>query len=270
MTPEIAHSIFMRPRRNAETSNDFGAFVPGAMPFSFRHRNRLVRGIIQGTKGKTVLLMHGWESSAFHLHDFMLQLRHEGFRVAAIDAPAHGNSEGEQTHVGEMGQAILMAQAEIGKIDAVIAHSAGSPAALYAFSQGLNVEASVHIAGPASFDRVLQRFAAACGLDQQGFESFRALVHRDLEFDPDLLEEDAVTRDLSHPGLLIHDPHDKEVPFNESRRLYDKWPKSELLSVDGLGHRRIIQDDNVIKLSVAFLKQKLLVPARYESVMSEL
>ncbi|MGH8809515.1 MAG: alpha/beta hydrolase family protein, partial [Noviherbaspirillum sp.] len=81
--------------------------------------------------------------------------------------------------------------------------------------------------------------------------------HQDLGFDPDLLEEEAVSRHLTHPGLLIHDKDDKEVPFDESLRLHGKWHNSELVPVEGLGHRRIIQDKEVILRVLAFLQEKL-------------
>jgi pimeloyl-ACP methyl ester carboxylesterase len=257
VTPEKACSFFVRPRRNTADAADFDTFVPGATPFTFQHRGNTMRGRIVGDGDKTVLLVHGWESRAAHLLGFLLDLRHAGFRVAAFDAPAHGDSEGEKGHVGEMGRAVLEAQTVLGRIDAVVAHSAGSPAALYAMSQGLKVAASVHISGPASFERVLQRFGAACGLDAEGVERFRALVHEELGFHPDLLEAEALTKHLSHPALLIHDEDDKEVPFEESSRLHTHMHASELRRVQGLGHRRIVQDKDVIRSVTGFLKQKL-------------
>lgn len=253
MTPEQACSYFLHPRR-AGTEDDF---IAGATPVSFHHDGKRLRGHLTGDGPKTVMLVHGWESRAAHLHGFLLELRRAGFRVAAFDGPAHGSSEGEEGHVAAMGKAVLAAREAFGKIDAVIAHSAGSPAALYAMTHGLQVEASVHVAGPASFERVLQRFAAACGLDEGGFIRFRGLVHEALGIDPALLEEDAIVRRLAHPALLIHDEADREVPFEESLRLHARWPGSQLMRVEGLGHRRIVQDANVIKTAVAFLEQKL-------------
>lgn len=257
MTPGNACSFFLHPRRNPNGGNADFAFIPDATSFSFRHRDTLMHGHIAGEGPKTVLLVHGWESRAAHLVGFLLGLRAAGFRVAAFDAPAHGDSEGEKGHVAEMGKAVLAAREALGKVDGVIAHSAGSPAALYAMTHGLRVDASVHISGPASFERVLQRFAAACGLDEQGYIRFRSMVHEELGIDPQVLEEDAIVNGLSHPALLIHDEGDKEVPFEESSRLHARWTGSELMRVAGLGHRRIIQDMEVIKAAVSFLKQKL-------------
>lgn len=257
ISPELATAFFSRPRRTKSDAGDGNAGVPGAVPFSFRHARGLVRGATVGKSGRTVLLVHGWESCAAHLHAFLPHLLHAGFRVAMLDAPAHGASEGEETNVAEIGDALLMASEQIGAVDAVIAHSVGSPAALYAISRGLQVGASVHIAGPSSLERVLQRHAAMCGLNEEGFLAFRALVHGKFGADPQLLEMEAMIGHLNHPGLLIHDRTDKEVPFDESSRLHAAWRASELLAVEDLGHRRIIQDGNVIARTTAFLLQNL-------------
>lgn len=256
MSPESACTYFLHPRRAPNEARE-DASIPGAAPISFLHGDKNLRGQIVGDGPKTVLLVHGWESRAGHMLGFLPELRHAGFRVALFDGPAHGNSDGKRSHVAEMGKAVLSAREAIGKIDAVIAHSAGSPAALYAMTHGLHVDASVHIAGPASFERVLQRFAAACGLDESGFVRFRGLVHEALGIDPGLLEEDRIVHGLKHPALLIHDEGDKEVPFEESSRLHERWPGSRLHPVRGLGHRRIIQDADVVGTTVAFLKQQL-------------
>ena len=255
MTPENACSYFLHPRRNPNGAD--GNPVPDATPVSFRHAGKLLRGFVAGDGSKTVLLVHGWESRAAHMLGFLPELLRAGFRVAAFDGPAHGASEGEKGHVAEMGRVVLAAREAFGTVDAIIAHSAGSPASLYAMTHGLNVEASVHIAGPASFERVLQRFAAACGLHGAELIRFRGLVHEALGIDPQLLEEEEIVRGLTHAALLIHDEGDKEVPFEESRRLHARWHSSELLPVTGLGHRWIIQDRDVIKNAVAFLERKL-------------
>ena len=82
-----------------------------------------------------------------------------GLGVVGFDSPAHGQSEGERTNVVDIGEAVRSVAAAVGPVDAVLAHSVGSPAALHAFTTGLEVRASVHIAGPASLLRVMQGFA---------------------------------------------------------------------------------------------------------------
>ena len=49
-----------------------------------------------------------------------------------------------------------------------------------------------------------------------------------------------------HPALLLHDPTDREVPFAEAELLAAAWPTATLTSIDGVGHRRIMQSDAAI------------------------
>jgi len=58
---------------------------------------------------------------------------------------------------------------------------------------------------------------------------------------------------LSVPALVVHDRGDREVPFHDAERLVARWPNATLLATDGIGHRRILKDDDVIRRVVEFV-----------------
>ncbi|OYU76299.1 MAG: alpha/beta hydrolase, partial [Burkholderiales bacterium PBB5] len=118
-------------------------------------------------EGPPVLLLHGWESHAGHMASFVPALLQAGFRVWAMDAPGHGQSEGTATDAVDYGRAVLSAVEVLGLPHAIIGHSVGSAAALFAFSRGVTVQASIHLAGPSSKVRVLRRGCGAAGLDTE-------------------------------------------------------------------------------------------------------
>ena len=60
---------------------------------------------------------------------------------------------------------------------------------------------------------------------------------------------------LRHPGLIVHDPEDRTVPFAASQALHSAWQGSQLETVVGLGHRRLLADADVIARSVAFVAE---------------
>lgn len=206
-----------------------------------------------GRHGPRVLLVHGWESRASHWHAWVHPLLRAGFQVTAIDNLAHGQSTGQIADVRLWGQGLLAVAEAFGAIHVVISHSAGSAASLYAFAHGLQVDASVHIAGPASLKRVATGFALAHGLPREEIGAFRAGLEAQLGFPMAEMDLPALQGGLRHPSLILHDPQDKEVPFTESLALHEAWSLSQLVSVEGVGHRRILRSPEVIGMVIGSL-----------------
>lgn len=206
-----------------------------------------------GHLGPRVLLVHGWESRASHWHAWVHPLLRAGFQVTAVDNLAHGASTGDAANALLWGQGLLAIQHAVGPIHATIGHSAGSAATLYAFAHGLKVDASVHIAGPSSLQRVATGFALAMGLAREDIGAYRAGLEAQLGFPMSEMDIPALRGGLRHPALILHDPQDKEVPFSESLALHEAWPLSQLTPVEGVGHRRILRAPEVIAQVVGSL-----------------
>ena len=208
-------------------------------------------------EGPPVLLLHGWESRASHMIGFVPELIRAGLCAIALDAPAHGESDGDTTDVVDYGRAVTTAAAHFGPLAALIAHSVGSAAALYAYAHGVRVEASVQLCGPASLTRVLRRGGAAAGLDATGIARLEALMVAHLGLPLEEMELSSLCAGMVHPALILHDPEDRELCVSESRTLAAAWPGSTLSFVSGLGHRRILRDPSVISSVVGFITNEL-------------
>jgi pimeloyl-ACP methyl ester carboxylesterase len=210
----------------------------------------------QNASGKRVLLVHGWESRAGHWAAFVPALTQAGFQVCAYDAPAHGESPGEQSDVIAGGRAVLNAAAYFGPLHAVIAHSAGSASALYAYSRGLQVHASVQLSGPSSLVRVLANLARATRLPPELAQELRARFEDYLGQSAAVMDLERLQNGLRHPALLLHDPDDAEVPYAESIALHAAWSLATLEAAQGLGHRRLLKDPAVVARVIQFLQEQ--------------
>lgn len=203
-----------------------------------------------GAPRRRALLVHGWESRAASWHVLVRALVAQGWHVTAFDAPAHGESAGEATSVVAMGEALLAVAGWLGPVDAVVAHSLGSPAALYAFAHGLRTGASVHLAGPSSLIRALERTACAVKVNLAALRTrFEALTRLDAAD----MELERLAAGMRHPALLLHDPLDPEVHWSESAALANAWDGAQLEAANGVGHRKIIGDRAVVDRIVEFL-----------------
>lgn len=249
-----------RPRRRPASPEQVRA-LSGATRLAVDHRGAELAAWSWG-EGAPVLLLHGWESRAVHMAAFVPALLQAGYRVIALDAPAHGESQGEVTDVVDYGTAVAAAAARFGPLAAVIAHSLGSAAALHAYAHGVRVQASVHLSGPASLTRALQRGGAAGGLDAVGVTRVEGLMAEHLGAPLSVMDLNSLRHGMLHPALILHDPDDPELPASESHALAEAWPGSTLSLVPGVGHRRLLREPSVISSAVRFITEAATAPTQ--------
>jgi pimeloyl-ACP methyl ester carboxylesterase len=253
-TVEAAFELFSRPRRHQRTDAEL-ALLARAERSLVPHGAEELALWSWGT-GPIVLMVHGWEGRGSQFHAFVPRLLKRGLRVVAMDAPAHGDSSGTATSIPDMAAAVLTVAGAIGEIAALIGHSGGSAASVYAFTRGLTVTASAHLAGPCSLERGVERFCSAAGLTNADRVAFRGRVEDFIGMR--LCDTDLAKLSLpGHSALLLHDRTDREVPFIEAELLAAAWQTATLTPIEGVGHRRIMQSDAAIDRAVQLIGGKL-------------
>lgn len=221
-------------------------------------RRRLKDGLsfLEAGDGPTVALIHGWEGRATQFAEFAAPLLSAGYRLIAIDGPAHGHSSGVTADPYRFADAILRVAAAEGPFHSIVGHSMGGSAVTIALSSGLAATRAVTIASPASLHEVITRFATAVRLGPKATESLARRIHEDItgmgHKDVDTID---LVRSLDVPAMVIHDRDDREVPFQDAIRLSRVWNSSRLQPFDGFGHRRILRSPDAIAAVVAFLAE---------------
>lgn len=246
-----ARHAFSAPERVALSAGERAALVGTAEP-PLRHEGlKLARWTLG--RGPRVVLVHGWNSRGAHLLGFAAPLVAAGFSVTLFDLPGHGDSTGHSASVVHAGRALRSLAADIGRVHAVIGHSMGSAAALWAFAQGLQVQRSVHLAGPSSLTPMVKGLARQHGLGPSDAAAFAGWVEGFIGTRMAQVDLERLQHGLRHEGLIVHDPEDRTVPVLASEALHAAWPGSRFERVMGLGHRRLLADGGVIERSVAFI-----------------
>src|SRR3546814_20433818 len=59
---------------------------------------------------------------------------------------------------------------------------------------------------------------------------------------------------ICRPALIVHDLADRELPWEEGERYARFWHDSRLLSTQGLGHNRIVDNPGVIDAAERLLR----------------
>jgi len=248
-----ARHAFSAPEHVALSAAEKAALAGAAEP-PLRHEGLKLARWTLGS-GPRVVLVHGWNSRGSHLLGFAQPLVDAGFSVTLFDLPGHGDSGGHACSVVHAGRALRSLLTDLGDVHAVIGHSMGSAAALLAFAHGLQVKRSVHLAGPSSLTPMVKGLARAQGLGPADAAAFAGWVEGFIGTRIACVDLERLQHGLRHPGLIVHDPEDRTVPFAASQALHAAWGGSRFEPVSGLGHRRLLADADVIARSVAFIAE---------------
>ena len=214
--------------------------------------------------GPAVLLLHGWGGHARQMLPLADALAARGLRPVLVDLPAHGDSRGRVSNLAQFARAIEYATARLHAQDAaptaVVAHSLAANAAAHAASRGLATGRLVLLAPPASPHEYTRLFAQVFGLS----ERTRAAMQRRIEAREGILmgqfEPAAVGPRIALPTLVVHDRGDRINRFADGEAYRDCIVGATLMPTEGLGHRKILQQAEVLTTVADFVAQP--VPAQ--------
>jgi pimeloyl-ACP methyl ester carboxylesterase len=209
-------------------------------------------------EGPVVLMAHGWSGHAAQFDAWIEPLVSAGFRVVLFDAPAHGRSGGRQTNIMDMAGAIQLVAGLHGPVHAIVAHSFGAPATLFALRHGLKVDRVVLMAAPLSLTKFSLFVAHVLGMPLSVRGRMQRNMERKLGFRWDENDTDKTLAELAAERaldvLLIHDRRDREVPFAAAERLAAAVPTARLIATDGNGHNRLLRNATVIADAIGFVR----------------
>jgi pimeloyl-ACP methyl ester carboxylesterase len=247
----LAQRLLFTPVR-ARVRDEERAVLASGERFSLAAGGQRVAGYAWG-EGPTVLLVHGWGGHAGQMTTLVDPVVAAGFRAVAIDLPGHGESEGSLSSLVHCAKAIAGAAALFKPVRGLVAHSFGAAASTYAMSQGLPVGRAVFFAPPARFESFWSRFQVGAGVPE---EIMRRVMRRaeswlDVRFEG--LAPVDLAPGMTTPLLVLHDPQDREMPFEDGAELARHWPGAEIRPAQGHGHLRILRDEGCVGQAVEFL-----------------
>ncbi|HEY0553423.1 MAG TPA: alpha/beta fold hydrolase [Thermoanaerobaculia bacterium] len=247
----VARKLFFTPRRARMRDEERTVLARGEL-FSFEAEGRRVAGRAWGA-GPAILLAHGWGGHAGQMTSLVDPLVAAGFRAVALDLPGHGESAGNVSSLVHFASALRRSGALFGPVRGIAAHSFGAAGSAYAIACGLAVERAVFFAPPLSFESFWLRFRAGVGISPEVMERMLREAEEWLEVRFDGIAPIHIAPRMTAPLLVLHDPEDREVPFEEGAELARCWPGAELRPAPGLGHLRILRDEACVAAAVEFL-----------------
>jgi pimeloyl-ACP methyl ester carboxylesterase len=270
-----AFALFVRPLGRSRLRPEEEPLFAEARTGRLRVNGKNVVTYAWGDGARPVLLVHGWSSRASRLSAFVEALRERGYSPVTFDAPGHGDSEGRATNIREYRHIIRELHGWYGDFEAVVAHSFGVLAALFALRDGVRTGRFVGIGGVGRFDFLVEEFQTGWGLSDRTVRHMRRHVERTLFRDePDIWQRLNATyapTELDAPVLLFHDETDDMVTPAHSHATADAHaPRARLIVTQGLGHRRILRAPEVVAETLRFVTAPTAEPGPLADQVAEL
>jgi pimeloyl-ACP methyl ester carboxylesterase len=207
-------------------------------------------------QGPRALLVHGWGSRGARLSSFVVPLVEAGFSVIAFDAPGHGASEGSLSSLPEYIAAIEAIASRFGAPEVLVAHSMGGAASAIAMRRGVVPKAAVFLAPAANPAEWTERFASVLRISEDVMNRMKEGFERQFGYRWDEFDVPRAGADLSVALLVFHDKEDAEVPWSNGAAITAAWPGADLVTTEGLGHKLIAHDPEVVRRAVEFLRER--------------
>lgn len=245
-TTPTKHKVPKREFEMDQKSKKNTLFVPAI--------NKAIVTYEYGQSERKILLVHGWSGRGTQLFKIADELKQNGYSTISFDAPAHGKSEGKTTIMSEFIASILEIEKQSGPFEIAIGHSLGGMSVLNAIKDGLQVKKAVIIGSGDVVQDILNDFISKLGLKSEISNRLRNHFENQYKVKMDDFSAYRAAQKVQIPLLVIHDKDDPEVPVEAGIHINEHLQNGNLFLTEGLGHRKILGNQNVIKKIIDFIK----------------
>jgi pimeloyl-ACP methyl ester carboxylesterase len=203
-------------------------------------------------EGPLVFLVHGWGGRAAQMGQLARSIADQGFTVVGIDFPGHGERRWDTSDVFQMSAALTHLAGRFGQPQAVVAHSLGAMASVYAF-QGAMPERVVLLAPMLDINEALDTFAGRARLMPWTAALLKRRLRRFCGDSWAVFAAGSGTDFGDADVLVVHDPEDPDTRFESSAVLAAVRDRTSLLVANSKGHNGVLADGEVAGAVARFL-----------------
>lgn len=253
---QIAFDMFSTPYRKSKKPKP--SIFKQAESIKINVNGCLINGYKWNPQAKKqILILHGFESRAYKFDMYIHPLLKSGWGITAMDAKAHGKSEGKQIILPDYVAMIEKLELQYGKFSGYLAHSFGGIAISLYLEKSKNEQAKLVLIAPATeTDTAIRLFSKIVGLKEQVRLAINDLVLEKSGKSIDFYSIKRIIPLVNNQILWVHDKHDRITPLSDVQKLIDESPVHvDFFITEGLGHSRIYKEPMVIEKVVEFLNQ---------------
>lgn len=208
-----------------------------------------------GEGEKKALLVHGWSGRGTQLVKIADELVRNGYSAVSFDAPAHGKSKGNSSIMIEFIASIFEIEKHYGSFEIAIGHSLGGMSILNAIKQKLQIKKAVIIGSGDIIQDIIDNFIMNLKLKPSIAIRLRDYFENKYQEKMENYAASFAAKEVKIPVLVIHDLNDEDVNVKAAYNINDNLVHSEIMITEGLGHRKILGNKDVINRIVEFIKK---------------
>jgi pimeloyl-ACP methyl ester carboxylesterase len=255
LAASVAFQLFLTPTRRRLDPEDAAALALAQEHRLVLHGQPLM--VRQWGDGpRRAVLLHGWGSHAPRFLALALALADQGFKVLALDAPAHGSSGGHRSSLAAFQQALQAVVSRFGTPDLMVGHSLGALAMALTLGDSPGTQqgagALVLVSMPADAAFLVTRYQQMFDVGSATALRLHQRFLRRFGHPPEYFSAHRVAPTLALPVLLVHDQGDDIVPAAHSKAMLALLPTGQLHLTEGKGHSGLLRDEATINVITSF------------------
>ncbi len=214
----------------------------------------------------SIILLHGWGGNAEMMLPLALPFHRAGLQVLLLDARNHGRSDRHghsslPVFAEDLQTAIDWLKANHPRQArrlAVLGHSVGAGAVLFAASQRKDIDAVIAVSPFAHPERVMRRTLAPLRLPDWLVKWILRYVERVIRHRFDEIAPINTLCLIDRPVLLVHGDADRTVPLQDARDIIARCPAPQhrLLVIPGADHDSVEFIEQHAADLIRFLKEQ--------------
>ena len=265
LAARLALELFLRPPRRRMDAADSPVVARATRRSLVLGRGRIhalewrPEAQAAGTPAPAVLLLHGWGSHGARFGSFVEPMLAAGWRVIALDAPAHGESTGRHSDLGQFREALAAALDELAPVRAIVAHSLGAAAAVWLLADEphRDVQSLVVVGMPRDIGYMMESFMLVLDLRDDVRELLRRRFVARFGTAPEGFSAHALASRLRVPTLVVHDEDDDVAPLDHATDFAVGLGRGRLSITRGLNHSGPLRDAATIANIVEFVAEHI-------------
>lgn len=204
-------------------------------------------------EGKTILLLHGWESNSFRWKNLVEKLKEKNYNIIAVDAPSQGNSTGKYLNVPVYTECVKHI-INIYKPSILVGHSLGGMTSIYYQYKNQNptINKIIALGPPSELSIFIKAFKETLRLSDNFIKKLESYIYQTFNFYPKDFSIAKFASTLNVDGLLILEKYDHLAPYKYSKPIAENWENCSLIVVENIGHS--LQGEKVDNLVLQHIK----------------